>query len=47
MEEQRQWWGADGCIVRRRKQVRLCLGTERIRAGWRQHWGAVATGCVQ
>jgi hypothetical protein len=36
VEEQRWWWGADGFFARR-KQVRLCLGAERIRAGWRRH----------
>jgi hypothetical protein len=40
VEEQRRWRGVDGCFVRRRRQVRLCLGAERIRAGWRR-----CTGC--
>jgi hypothetical protein len=31
--------GADGCFVRRRKQVRLCLGSKRIRVGWRRRTG--------
>jgi hypothetical protein len=38
VEEQRRWRGADGCFARR-KQVRLCLNAERIRAGWtRRTW---------
>jgi hypothetical protein len=39
VELQRLWWGADGCFMRRRKQVRLCLGAERIKAGWRRRSG--------
>jgi hypothetical protein len=33
--EQRRWRGVDGCFTRRRKQVRLGLGADRIRmCGW-------------
>jgi hypothetical protein len=35
VEEQRRWRGVDGYFTRRRKQVRLCLGAEMIRVGWR------------
>jgi hypothetical protein len=44
VEEQRRWQGVDGCFARRRKQVRLCLGAERIKAGWRRRtWPTYAT----